>query len=207
MRPCPPASTARTASHARCGSCAARTRLSSDYVKTHAGGRTPPDRAVVGARRLSAQSSVRRQGTDTSAETATVRRSHASTAAAWSLRRPMPPRSPALVATSVLPVLDRLLSERRRVAPAHSAVRILMLGGFVKRGQALVHRHLLVRRTVDHFHVREQTGCGEVLRANTPTKSSRRPPRRSSDRSGVAACRRNRQTTSRRQDAPDASTA
>jgi len=41
------------------------------------------------------------------------------------------------VATSVLPVLDSLLSERRRVAPAHSAVKILMLGGFVKRGQAL----------------------------------------------------------------------
>jgi hypothetical protein len=43
-------------------------------------------------------------------------------------------------------------------------VKILTIGGFAKGAQGLVHQLLLVRRTVDHFHVRDQTGCGEVLR-------------------------------------------
>jgi hypothetical protein len=42
-------------------------------------------------------------------------------------------------------------------------VKILTIGGFAKGAQGLVHQLLLVRRTVDHFHVRDQTGCGEVL--------------------------------------------
>ena len=74
-------------------------------------------------------------------------------------------RPHALVATPLLRILDGLLSECRRLAPAQSAVKILTIGGFAKGGQGLVHHLLLARRTVDHFHVRDQAGCGEVLHA------------------------------------------
>jgi hypothetical protein len=67
------------------------------------------------------------------------------------------------VATSLPPVLKRLLLECRRIASPHSAVAILTIGGFAKCGQGLVHQLLLIWRTVDYFHVGGQTGCGEDL--------------------------------------------
>jgi hypothetical protein len=64
---------------------------------------------------------------------------------------------------------DRLRSHCRRVAPLQACpLSILTFRRRAKRLDVLIHRILLVRRTVDHLRAFGQTGCGEVLQSFEP---------------------------------------